>query len=130
MKRSIVWQLLRRNISVGQLAGYAVANLLGLAIVLTAIQFYRDVTTVWESEDSFISRDYLIISKRVEGISLGGSDHEFSQAEVADIESQPWVRKLDASRRRSSTFRPALRSGDAACRRLCFSKPSPTNFSM
>lgn len=94
MKRSIVWQLLRRNISVGQLAGYAVANLLGLAIVLTAIQFYRDVTTVWESEDSFISRDYLIISKRVEGISLGGFDHEFSQAEVADIESQPWVRKL------------------------------------
>ncbi len=123
MKRSIVWQLLRRNISVGQLAGYAVANLLGLAIVLTAIQFYRDVTTVWESEDSFISRDYLIISKRVEGISLGGSDHEFSQAEVADIESQPWVRKL-------GRFTAALRSGDAACRRLCFSKPSPTNFSM
>ena len=71
MKRSIVWCLLRRNISVGQLAGYAIANLVGLAIVLTAIQFYRDVTTVWDSEDSFISRDYLIISKRVEGINLG-----------------------------------------------------------
>ena len=58
MKKSIVWQLLRRNISVAQLAGYAIANLVGLAIVLTAVQFYRDVTEVWNSEDSFISRDY------------------------------------------------------------------------
>lgn len=39
MIKNIVWQLLRRNISVGQLAGYAVANLVGLAIVLTAVQF-------------------------------------------------------------------------------------------
>ena len=61
MKRSTVWRLLRHNISVGQLAGYAIANLVGLAIVLTAVQFYRDVTTVWDTEDSFISRDYLII---------------------------------------------------------------------
>lgn len=94
MKRSIVWQLLRRNISVAQLAGYALANLAGLAIVLTAIQFYCDVTTAWDTDDSFISRDYLIISKKVEGISLGKSIHEFSPDEISDMESQPWVRKL------------------------------------
>ncbi len=94
MKRSTVWRLLRRNISVGQLAGYALANLVGLAIVLTAIQFYRDVTTVWDSEDSFISRDYLIISKRVEGISLGPSKSEFTPAEIESIQEQPWVRKV------------------------------------
>ena len=94
MKRSLVWRLLRRNISVGQLAGYAIANLVGLAIVLTAIQFYRDVTTVWDSEDSFISRDYLIISKRVEGINLGQSSSEFTPGEISDIEQQPWVRKV------------------------------------
>lgn len=94
MKRSIVWQLLRRNISVAQLTGYAVANLLGLAIVLTAVQFYRDVTSAWEADDSFISRDYLIISKKVEGISLGKSALEFTPSEISDIESQPWLRRL------------------------------------
>lgn len=93
MKKSIVWQLLRRNISVAQLSGYAVANLLGLAIVLTAIQFYRDVTTVWDSEDSFISRDYLIISKRVDGISFGAASNEFSPEETEAIAAQPWVRR-------------------------------------
>ena len=64
MSKNIVWRLLRRNISAGQLAGYALANLAGLAIVLTAIQFYRDITTVWDDEDSFISNDYLIYPRK------------------------------------------------------------------
>lgn len=93
MKKSIVWRLLRRNISVAQLAGYAVANLAGLAIVLSAIQFYRDIRSAWTDEDSFISRDYLIISKKVQGIAFDATAHEFTPREIADIESQPWVRK-------------------------------------
>lgn len=94
MKRSIVWRLLRRNISASQLVGYAIANLVGLAIVLTAIQFYRDVTGVWEAEDSFISRDYLIISKKVEGVALGPSANEFTSEEIEQIKQQPWLRKM------------------------------------
>ncbi|MCM1293467.1 MAG: ABC transporter permease [Bacteroides sp.] len=94
MKRSIVWRLMRRNISVGQLVGYAVANLVGLAIVVSALQLYRDVTAVWESDDSFISRDYLIISKTVEGVQLGPKHNEFTAEEIAEIEQQPWIRKV------------------------------------
>ena len=100
MSKNIVWRLLRRNISAGQLAGYALANLAGLAIVLTAIQFYRDITTVWDDEDSFISNDYLIISKKVTGLGSffpsGDADTStrFTQAEISDIASQPWARKV------------------------------------
>lgn len=99
--RSIVWRLLRRNISAGQLLGYGLANLVGLAIVLTAIQFYRDVTGAWEQDDSFISRDYLIVSKRIDGVTglLGGAGagaNEFTPAEVADIAAQPWAAKVGA----------------------------------
>ncbi len=36
----MVWNLLKKNISVAQIAGYAVANLVGLAIVLSAICLY------------------------------------------------------------------------------------------
>lgn len=91
---SLVWRLLRRNISAAQLAGYTVANLVGLAIVLSALQFYRDVESIWNSDDSLISRDYLIISKRVKGIALGTNAGEFTEAEIADIERQPWLREL------------------------------------
>ncbi len=93
--RNPVYRLLRRNISIPQIAGYALANLVGLAIVLTAIQFYRDVTSVASAEDSFVSSDYLIISKKVKG--LGGfmgstpADTRFTPAEIADISSQPWA---------------------------------------
>lgn len=98
MSKSIVWRLLRRNISIGQLAGYALANLVGLAIVLTAVQFYRDVTSAWNAEDSFISRDYIIISKKVKGglgALFGGNKASkgFSSEEIANLEEQPWVRR-------------------------------------
>lgn len=91
---SPVARLLRRNISAGQIAGYAVANLVGLLIVLTAIQFYRDITSVNEDADGFISSDYIIISKRVEGVQgFGGSASSttFSADERADIAAQPWA---------------------------------------
>jgi len=98
MTKNTVWRLLRRNISAGQIAGYALANLAGLAIVLTAMQFYRDVTSVWDDEDSFISNDYMILSKRVSGLGgfMGGDDAStrFSEAEIADIASQPWASKV------------------------------------
>ena len=39
----LVWKLLRQHISVGQLAGFFLANLFGMMIVLLSVQFYRDV---------------------------------------------------------------------------------------
>lgn len=91
----MVWRLLRRNISAGQLAGYALANLVGLAIVLTGMQFYRDVNSSGADDDPLISRDYLILSKKVEGLgSIGGSQAEFSPADIADLGSQPWVGRI------------------------------------
>lgn len=94
--RNIVWRLLRRNISAGQIAGYALASFVGLVIVLTALQFYRDVSSVWDGSDSFISEDYLILSKRVEGMGsfMGGTDTRFSPSEIDDIRAQPWAAKV------------------------------------
>lgn len=93
-KSSPVVRLLRRNVSAGQIGGYAVANLVGLMIVLTAIQFYRDITSVNEDADSFISSDYIIISKRVDGVQgFGGAaaSTTFDVSEREDIASQPWA---------------------------------------
>ncbi|MBQ9073953.1 MAG: ABC transporter permease, partial [Muribaculaceae bacterium] len=94
-----VWRLLRRNISVGQLVGYALANFVGLTIVLTALQFYIDVASVWDSDDSFVSRDYLIISREVSGLgSLVGSTAPttFSPTDIADVSEQSWVERVGA----------------------------------
>ncbi len=93
--KNIVWRLLRRNISAGQLAGYALANFVGLTIVLTALQFYRDVSGAMDDDDSFMTRDYTVISRKVTGFgSLTGRQPEgFSPEEIEELDAQPWVRK-------------------------------------
>lgn len=89
-------RLLRKNISVGQIAGYSIANFVGLAILLTALQFYRDTTAAEnESEDTFISRDYMIISKHVSDVNtLKGQTSAFSEDDVASLRQQPWVENI------------------------------------
>ena len=91
----IIWKLLRQHISKGQLIGFAIANLIGLTIVLLAVQFYRDVRPVFNDEESFISKDYLIITRAVTGAgAMMGSNGEFSDADISDLEAQPWCRQV------------------------------------
>lgn len=91
---NIIRRLLRRNISKTQLAGFTLANIAGIAIIILGIQFYEDAKPLWNDEDSFIRKDYLVVNKRVTAGNTWGTDSSsFSAAELADIESQPWVRK-------------------------------------
>ncbi|MDE6153668.1 MAG: ABC transporter permease, partial [Muribaculaceae bacterium] len=78
MTTSPVWRLLRRNISPWQLAGYALANLVGLAIVLTAIQFFTDVNHATSGDDDNRLHDYLVVSKSIGMLNRNTAfgDHE------------------------------------------------------
>ena len=51
-EKGMVGRLLNRNVSKTQLAGFVLSNFIGLAIVITGIQFYADVRSIWEKEDS------------------------------------------------------------------------------
>lgn len=94
--KNLVWRLLRKNISVWQLAGYALASFVGLAIVVCAIRFYTDISTVYSTPDSFISKDYMIISKPVSTLTTIGMAAKpgFDQDELRAIERQPWARRV------------------------------------
>ena len=77
----LVWKLLRQHISVPQFAGFFFANLFGMLIVLLGFQFYRDVLPVFTQGDSFMSADYLILSKKIgTGNTLSGRSNSFSPA--------------------------------------------------
>lgn len=91
----LMWKLLRKHISAAQLIGFSIANLIGLTIVILAVQFYNDVRPIFDDEESFIRRDYLVITHRVTGMgALMGNSSEFTDDAIADIEQQPWVRKV------------------------------------
>lgn len=89
------WKLLRKHISPSQLVGFSLASLIGLTIVILAVQFHQDVRPIFNDEESFIKKDFLIITRTVSTAgTLLGSSNEFSAQAIADIESQPWCRKV------------------------------------
>ena len=93
----LVWKLLRQHVSIGQLAGFFFANLFGMFIVLLGIQFYHDVVPVFTAEDSFMSSDYVVVSKKIGmGTTLSGRSHDFSADEVESLGRQPFVRHIGA----------------------------------
>ena len=82
---SLVWKLMHRHISMGQLLGFFFANLCGMVIVLLSIQFYQDVAPVFTGGDSFMKKDYLIVSKKISTIgTFVGKSNTFSAGEVED----------------------------------------------
>lgn len=94
---SLVWKLLRQHISIPQFAGFFFANLFGMLIVLLGIQFYYDVVPVFTEGDSFIKKDYLIISKRIGMVSsFNRGGNTFTADDVKEIEEQSFCKSVGA----------------------------------
>ena len=93
----LVWKLLHRHISVAQLAGFFLANLCGMIIVLLGVQFYRDVLPVLTGGDSFMKKDYIIVSRKVSTLgSFVGKSKTFSEADIREVEEQPFTEGVGA----------------------------------
>ncbi|MGN0218838.1 MAG: ABC transporter permease [Muribaculaceae bacterium] len=95
----LVAKILRQNISIAQFAAYTLASLVGLAIIMTAVKFYCDLTTEPAADDdTVIGADYIVISRRVPILAaFSNSDAPaFSEADIAELEAQPWVRGVGA----------------------------------
>ena len=100
----LLWKLLRCHLSMAQTVGFTLAGLVGMAIVLTALQAYRDVLPVFDRPDSFMRGDYLVLSKQVgalQAIGLGSSD--FTAEELADL--RDWGLRFCAALRLRFCFR-------------------------
>lgn len=91
MNTALVRRLLRRNVSVAQTCGYAFASLVGLSIVLCAIQFYRDASGIFGADGSVSSRDFMVVSKQ---IGFSDRNTSFTPDEIADLKAQPWVKAV------------------------------------
>ncbi len=126
----LIWKLLRKHISAGQLVGFSLANLVGLSIVLLAVQFYQDVRPIFNDEESFISKDYLVITRNVTSTgAMLGNQGEFSDQDIADIEAQPWCRKVGRFASSEFSIHATLGiSGTRAMRTQFFFESIPGDF--
>lgn len=93
----LLWKLLRQHISIGQLTGFFLANLFGMSIVLLSIQFYKDVIPVFTEGDSFMKKEYLIITKKISAIgSFAGKTNTFSEDELKSLQEQRFSKDVGA----------------------------------
>lgn len=87
-----MWKLLRCHLSVAQVAGFAVAGMVGMAILLGSVQAYRDIRPMLSQPDSFLRGDFLVLSKHVGTLqTLGMGSTDFMTAELDDLAAQPFV---------------------------------------
>lgn len=90
--RKEIWCLLKRNFSKGQLLGYALANVVGLSVILIGTLFYADSQHSNSDSDAFFSEDYIVLSKKVDGI--GFTPVRFTSDDISSLEQQKWVQKV------------------------------------
>ena len=92
---NLLWKLLREHVSVTQLVGFFVANLLGMLIILFGLQFYADILPLFQGKDAFFKREFLIVSKPVSTLgSLLGGKGTFSAREIQGFRDQPFTRQV------------------------------------
>lgn len=92
---TLVWKLLRQHISIGQLAGFFLANLFGMMIVLLSVQFYKDVIPVFTEGDSFMKKDFIIATKRISTLgTFTNKSNAFSPEEITDLKKQSFTKTV------------------------------------
>ena len=91
----LIWKVLRQNISIGQLFGFVLANIIGLTIIVLGLQLYKDIQPIMGDKAGFMRPDYMVVSKQVSTESaIYGEKTSFTQAELDDIRSQEFVAKV------------------------------------
>ena len=89
--KSPLLKLLRRNVSALQIAGYIVASLLGFSILAVGVRFWSDAAA-----SSHTVSAYTVIQPRVAASLFGADTPRFTPAEIDEIASQPWARRVGA----------------------------------
>ena len=88
----LIWKVLRQNISIGQLCGFVLANIIGLTIIVLGLQLYMDIQPIMTDKTGFMKPDYIVVSKQV----AFGKNTSFSPEELQEIQDQDFVSKIGA----------------------------------
>jgi hypothetical protein len=126
----MIWQLLKRNINPWQIGGYALASLVGLAIVLVAVQLYRDVRSAWSADPNDASAAHTLVISRPVGLSstITGKSPEFSQTDIDNIASEPWARRVSQFQAADYGVWAGMEIGGRSLTTALFFESVPDNF--
>lgn len=91
---ALIWKLLRKHISIFELAIFFVVNLIGMTVIVGGVQLYSDVKPVMSGETRLIGSDYLVVTRPVERVGSGGK--RFSADDIANLKEQEFISDVGA----------------------------------
>lgn len=131
-KLKLLFKLLKQNISVWQLCGFVVANLLGGIIVLIGIQAYQDFDRFMHKERGLLNESYMVINKPISNLTtltnLLGLQPTFSEREIARLEQHPSVEQVGRFNAATFGLRGSFRIADFNISTDMFLESVPTQF--
>jgi hypothetical protein len=84
-----------------QLIGYSISLIIGIFIILTTFQVYKDVSPLFKGEEKLFNKDIAVISKRITIFkTLDKSKAYFKEKEITHINEQEFIKDV-------ATFTPA-----------------------
>lgn len=91
---ALIWKLLRKHISIFELAIFFVVNLIGMTVIIGGVQLYSDVQPVMSGENRLIGSDYLVVTRPVERV--GGGGKRFSADDINSLKAQDFITDVGA----------------------------------
>lgn len=91
---NLIWKLLRKHISIFELAVFFIANLIGMTVILGGVQIYSDLRPVMTGDSALIGSDYLVVTHPVERMGVSGKS--FSKEDITELEAQEFISSVGA----------------------------------
>lgn len=121
--------LQRKTLIPAQIAGYAATLLVGVTIVMLSVQLYADIRPVLTQQTDVFRNHAVTLNKTVSTLNtLNKQGIYFSDAELANIQAQPFVKNV--ARFRSSSFQAyaSISLGPQALRTDLFFESIPNEY--
>ncbi len=91
----LVLKVLRKHLSLMQIFGFFFANLLGLTILFTSLNFYLDTKDLFEEKAEESSKTTLVINKKVSSLNAFGlGNNNFSEREITELGKEENVEEV------------------------------------
>lgn len=86
-------KLLRKNINKAQIFGFAISNLIGIAIILLSIQLYVDIEPMVGGNNGLMKKDFFVVTKQISMLN-SFSSNDFTDKEIEEIKQQSFVKSI------------------------------------
>lgn len=87
--------LLLKNLSISQICAFFFANLLGFFLLVLAVQFYCDITPLFNDDKGILKSEYVVVTKSASLLSnLNDDGQTFDENEINDLKNQSFVAEI------------------------------------